>query len=283
MTVRSLRVIVVSGLILLAELALINMPYAAEEPALEDYSVQQLTDLYVDLTFAFEGNGKLEGLSKWPNSVPVKVMTFPRDSIFDKGDRFREIIDLASSVATSLDRGAGKHVLEAYGSEEMVNMALSPEARSRVTELASIFLYVGSRGEIKETATMLSETIGRHVLDIHRGYLSGSVSAGGPLCYGVVLPEPNDPYTILRAWVFIEDTAAIEECLYEEIMQSFGLFNDLPAGAPSMFNDDMVYNVPTPLDWFMWRLHLDSRLRPGMSESEVRAVAPQLISDLLNR
>jgi hypothetical protein len=70
-------------------------------------------------------------------------------------------------------------------------------------------------------------------------------------------------------------------CLHEEIVQGFGLANDHPRARPSIFNDDEEFATLTTHDEMLLRILYDRRLRPGMTEAQVRPILPAILSGLI--
>lgn len=70
-------------------------------------------------------------------------------------------------------------------------------------------------------------------------------------------------------------------CINEEIAQGLGLPNDSPRARPSIFNDDQEFALLTPMDELMLRMLYDDRLRPGMTEDEVRPLVGLIAAELL--
>lgn len=70
-------------------------------------------------------------------------------------------------------------------------------------------------------------------------------------------------------------------CLHEEIAQGLGLQNDHPKARPSIFNDDEEFALLTRMDEMMLRILYDPRLRPGMTEAEVRPIVQQIAAELM--
>ena len=70
-------------------------------------------------------------------------------------------------------------------------------------------------------------------------------------------------------------------CLHEEIVQGFGLANDHPRVRPSIFNDDEEFATLTTHDELLLRILYDRRLRPGMTQADVRPILPAIVAGLI--
>ncbi|MEO0360893.1 MAG: DUF2927 domain-containing protein [Pseudomonadota bacterium] len=69
-------------------------------------------------------------------------------------------------------------------------------------------------------------------------------------------------------------------CIHEEVVQALGLANDADHVRPSLFNDDEEFALMTRHDEDLLRILYDPRLRPGMTEAEVRPLLPAIVEDL---
>lgn len=84
-----------------------------------------------------------------------------------------------------------------------------------------------------------------------------------------------------HASVFIpSDTAPqeVRDCLHEEMAQALGPLNDLYRLPDSVFNDDNMHGVLTGFDMLVLRVIYSPALVNGMSEGEVRARLPDILS-----
>ena len=70
------------------------------------------------------------------------------------------------------------------------------------------------------------------------------------------------------------------DCAYEEILQALGPINDDSAVPWTMFNDDVQKGFFDIYDQYLLNILYDRRIRPGMTQSEVRAVLPQVLADV---
>lgn len=239
-------------------------------------SVAEIADLYVEVALSDEVTKRKSKLSKWPSDVEVKIYTFPGDSMFNVTGRPGEIVDLVAQVAAQIAAPVGPGRLRAPDWDAMTEMLMGgmlshPEALDY-----SIMVTVGSMADLKHVSDKLAATLPA-AAEAHAGFLRGVEKRPGPLCYAILSTKPETRYVLYRAWVFVEFTDRLEECLFEELMQTFGLPNDLPPKSPSMFNDDMLNDRPTELDWLLWRIQFDDRLTPGMDENEIRQVLPRIL------
>lgn len=70
-------------------------------------------------------------------------------------------------------------------------------------------------------------------------------------------------------------------CIHEEMAQAMGLPNDSPEARPSIFNDDGEFGLLTAHDELLLRMLYDRRLKPGMTEAQVRPIVEQIAAELM--
>lgn len=250
----------------------------AEDIVLDRLSNETVTDLYVHLAFNQEIEPRhFSYLRKW--GEPIHIYTFPRDSVFDKGTEhansvMNSVYDVVQDISTIIGPG---RVL-GLDSKAMTDLVTQSPFTSIEDLVGGIAVYVGSRSELSDIANALGaadriipETVHRYV----------DINPVRPLCLGFALPRRDDHSILTIGWVLIEDNeSTIVECIYEELMQMFGILNDFPSGAPSLFNDDGVFSRPTELDRLLFAVHFDDRLEAGMTEEEVRVRLVEILTDI---
>ena len=67
------------------------------------------------------------------------------------------------------------------------------------------------------------------------------------------------------------------DCIYEELLQALGPINDDPSVPWSMFNDDVQMGFFDVYDQHILNILYHPRIRPGMSQEEVKAVLPEVL------
>lgn len=72
----------------------------------------------------------------------------------------------------------------------------------------------------------------------------------------------------------------VRDCLHEELAQAMGPLNDLFRLTDSVFNDDNFHAALTGFDMLMLRVHYAPELRSGLTEAEVAARLPTVLSRL---
>jgi len=251
------------------------------EPKLLGYTIDDLVDRYVELALSREAGTSSEGsgtLAKWSPDASVRIFPQPSASIAAPTDLFVSETKRISDSLASLITHPKIVTLDLAELEEAARQAKADGSAAFFEN--SIAVYIAPRNEL--LAKMLE--IKEKVTPLFPDYLISAVSnANKTACVGWNLRRGAADFSLYRAFIFIEyyDQATLDACLYEEIKQSFGIPNDFPAGTPSIFNDDDVYQVPTPLDLLLWRVHADPRLKVGMKEQEVRPIARRIIEEFM--
>ncbi len=70
------------------------------------------------------------------------------------------------------------------------------------------------------------------------------------------------------------------DCAYEELLQSLGPINDTSSVPWTMFNDNVSMGFFDVYDQYILNLLYDPRIKAGMTVQEVRAVLPEVMSDV---
>ena len=70
------------------------------------------------------------------------------------------------------------------------------------------------------------------------------------------------------------------DCAYEELLQSLGPINDTSSVPWTMFNDNVSMGYFDVYDQYLLNLLYDPRIKAGMTVQEVRAVLPDVLTDV---
>lgn len=70
------------------------------------------------------------------------------------------------------------------------------------------------------------------------------------------------------------------DCAYEELLQSLGPINDTESVPWTMFNDNVSMGYFDVYDQYLLNLLYDPRVKPGMTVQEVKAVLPDVLTDV---
>lgn len=242
--------------------------YAAEAQLERDVVVEA----YLDLAFGTE--------FETPTTRPDIILKRPQDQVavvvpFPQRSSFRYVLfwQVGRVVADIAARSSGLQ-LRALGPDEAIEFINSPDTSSLGPNNA-IVVNIGSREEIRESVEFAASP-DPAIMEIYERALHQAETANGPVCL-VATGEPDPTTGILgRALIWIEDGPWLDECLYEEIMQAFGLTNDFQSDLDSLFSDHSRATRPTLMDWCFWSIHTNAALKPGMDRVSARAVATNL-------
>jgi hypothetical protein len=70
------------------------------------------------------------------------------------------------------------------------------------------------------------------------------------------------------------------DCAYEELLQALGPINDTSSVPWTMFNDDVSMGFFDVYDQYILNLLYDPRIKAGMTVQEVKAVLPEVLTDV---
>ncbi|WP_019615430.1 DUF2927 domain-containing protein [Psychromonas ossibalaenae] len=95
----------------------------------------------------------------------------------------------------------------------------------------------------------------------------------------------NSKQEIVRGLIVIpvdktRQDGRLVECVVEELTQLMGLPNDSELVYPSIFNDRSIDSYLTGLDYLLLKIAYHPKLKPGMTDSQVRAQLPSILKQL---
>ncbi|MCI4649480.1 DUF2927 domain-containing protein, partial [Phaeodactylibacter sp.] len=90
----------------------------------------------------------------------------------------------------------------------------------------------------------------------------------------------NEDTSVISAGLIFLNYNFFKECTEEEITQSLGLMNDINGFQFSAFNDGAIIKM-TKLDWLLFEILYDDRIKAGMNINEVQEIFPQIYQDKL--
>ncbi|PZA13667.1 hypothetical protein DNX69_03385 [Rhodopseudomonas palustris] len=93
----------------------------------------------------------------------------------------------------------------------------------------------------------------------------------------------NDRFEIERSDVILtidNGDFVFRDCAYEELLQSLGPINDTDKVPWTMFNDDVQKGFFDVYDQYLLNILYHPAIRPGMTVPEVKAVLPQVLTDV---
>lgn len=234
----------------------------------------QTTELYLRVAFGSEFESLIPGvisdrILKRAQGKAVSIIAFPQPSV-PLDESFRVVGEVAEELATH----SSDLRLHTYSRDEVLRLSASLVAGDRRSFDDAVLIYIGSQDELRRVASAAG------IASLYDTLSDAASTAGLPLCFGIMLARTDNPNEIGKAAVLIEHSLALRECLFEEIMQTFGISNDLPAGTPSIFNDDNLFGTPTELDWKLWRIHTDHSIRSGMNIEDARHAVSAILGQL---
>lgn len=235
----------------------------------------QVVDLYVEIAFGSEFGvlapaSNQSALDKRRTDAAVNIVPLPQSSV-----PLAEPTSLVQSIVSELNLHSGGLRLIAYMPEDMKGL-LERVSRDRSIYLDTVLVYIGSRSELNgliDKASSENLAIQRFRDEV----ISDPENDGRPLCAAASFVRDDGILGMGTAAVWVEYGPHLRACLFEEIIQSFGLGNDFAPGTPSIFNDDDVYDAPTALDWQLWRVHTDPRLKHSMGPAEAREIVQEIL------
>jgi hypothetical protein len=93
----------------------------------------------------------------------------------------------------------------------------------------------------------------------------------------------NDRFEIEHSDVILTYDSSdftFHDCAYEELLQSLGPINDTSSVPWTMFNDDVSMGFFDVYDQYILNLLYDPRIKAGMTVQEVKAVLPDVLTDV---
>jgi hypothetical protein len=250
---------------------------AENEPS---FPKSTILDYYIKLTFSDDATSepaRVPGLlAKRDGSARNKVIMSLGDSALSSDAHIQEITDDVGEVLGSLAAHSKDFRYKFYSIDEVLGIMKMSHADAQEALADSLQIYVGSVDEI-DGATKQQEGHGLKVRSLFEAARSRSSQSKIPLCFGGVFYKPDLSNEIGYSVLYAEDGNALMNCLYEGIMRSAGLMEKLPDGSYSTFGDDGLFSSPTQLDWALWALHMNPKLSHGMTISQTRQMASQVL------
>jgi hypothetical protein len=238
-----------------------------------------VVESYLSLTFGTEfetAASRSDVLVKRPQDQISVVVTFPQPSSF----RYELFWQVGRIVAEMAAYSMGQQV-RALGPDDAVKFLTNPSA-SNVGENNAIVVNIGSRNEIRASLE-LAASADPALLEIYESVLEQAVAEGGAICLVASgFPMAGSP-VLGKAIIWIEDTPNLEDCLYEEMLQSFGLMNDIQRDVDSLFSDVSSASRPSSMDWCFWAIHTNAAMKAGMDQIAARAAAQALFPSVCDQ
>ncbi len=95
-------------------------------------------------------------------------------------------------------------------------------------------------------------------------------------------PTFNEQLEPLAVLVIIKTGKGYDpSCVYEEMVQSMGLYRDDDSLVSTLFTDSYkYYERPTELDWLLLKVLYDKRLKNGMTRDQARPIVARILTEL---
>lgn len=237
-----------------------------DRPSPLDYSPEELVSLYIFLAFGSELETIAEGyrpLIKRPANLSPIVLALPMESTDHRPGGRDALIEDVEAVADVISQRLGGTAFRSLSPRQLTTYFLTHQAGTATdTVKERLPIIFGNDEELKE---ILERYAGTGMDYISRSAIATLDAAedGDNYCVLLTGTEAETPGVISEQLILINRDSDIESCLDEDMIHSFGLTNDFPAGSASILNDDNVFRLPTELDRFFLRVHADDRLLPG--------------------
>lgn len=236
----------------------VSLPFLAARPRVEPpYSNSQLLRNFLSIALQAEAADDIGpdggiAISKWSSPIRYRLA----------GAKIRDRVQIAA-LSQHLAKLTGLDIREAR-EVERYNMDIR-------------FVPVAFRAaEMRDL--LATQWLGPRVASLATGWRDYEMDR----CFTLTTRDPQSGVTG-TAHVFIKDELPLiwrETCIIEELTQSLGLLNDDPRAAPSIFNDDGVYQALTSHDELLLRILYDPRIRSGMRRRSVVPLAEEVIADI---
>ncbi len=216
----------------------------AKLPKGVERSNRDLTEDFLDLTFALESGETLDGLLRYETPVRVYLASPGLEAYGgDLEDLLARLRNEAGiDIARTGDAAAAQIVIEAVPSAEI----------SRVYPTAACFIVPGETN----WQDFLRSRPDARLRWSDQTELKGAA---------IFLPLDTTPQDV-------------RDCLNEEITQALGPANDLYRLPDSIWNDDNFHGIATSFDMLILRTLYQPELESGMSREEAASRLPKLIA-----
>lgn len=207
-------------------------------------------------------------ITKRPLDDITIVVPFPLPSSFS----YHFFSDVERVVEEISARSTGLKI-QALRVEEASKFVSAPQVPVRND---AIVVHLGSRDEIR-AAVALAAKDDPHLLEVYSELVDQAVQYDQDVCLMASRFVEAGVPVVGKAIVWIEDGSRVQECLYEEILQAFGISNDFQYDINSIFSDSIGVMRPSALDWCFWAIHTNAAIKPGMTREAAKAAALELV------
>jgi hypothetical protein len=250
---------------------------------INSFKTEYIVDRYIRQAFSNDGSDvRLHVLSKYRyGEVPV-VFPLPNSSVVTTNEELLSIVERVKSVGDHINLKSEAGPIAKFLSKREFEAKLTTTEGVGTAKDGIVNVFIGDnlsiRSIIKNNNANVTEVLKNRVLSAFDA--SDGITS---FCAAFSYLDESNPGVITGASILIEFGDDFEACLYEQIMQSFGLWADFPPGTQSLFAEDELFTSPTELDWLIWRLHTSRELKAGAGREEVREIATVLVNNWLGR
>jgi hypothetical protein len=228
-----------AGLAVAFGLVLAGVGSASAGPSLRSYSDGALAKGFMATVFGLEHGSSGAGIvKKWHRPVRFRI---ENESATDRSRVVAKFIGQLSSRLPGIDARLARPGEEA-------NFVVHVVDRSGYAERVRTVAYGGTHGRVPGRC-MVKVDFGRRGIDRSDAFI-----------------------------VADEGDGLFQRCMIEEILQGLGPMNDSAALEDSVFNDTSRHTRLMAFDRAVVAMLYDSRVRHGMSRSEVEAIMPDLVA-----
>lgn len=218
--------------------------FATPHPSPPGQSNTNIAADFLSLHFELESGRPLSTFTRFETPITVRVTGNPPPSLMPDLKRLIGRLRTEAGIDITLVNGDANITIQAVSRED-IRRALPQAACFVVPNVTSIEEFRRNRRKIKTSWTVLEQ---RQKL-------------------GIFVPYDASPQEV-------------RDCLHEELAQAIGPLNDLYRLPDSVFNDDNVHTVLTGFDMLILRVGYAPELRNGMTQAEVAARLPAILSRL---
>ncbi|WP_417673632.1 DUF2927 domain-containing protein [Pseudodonghicola sp.] len=219
--------------------------FAAAHPEAPRRSNPNIAADFLALHFELESGRKLDSFTRFETPVTVRVTGTPPASLSPDLRRLLSRLRREAGIDIhQVNRGAANITIEAVSREE-IRSALPQAACFVVPNVSSFDEFRRDRRKPKTSWSALRDRTRM----------------------GIFVPSDSTPQEL-------------RDCLHEELAQALGPLNDLYRLPDSVFNDDNVHTVLTGFDMLILRATYAPELHSGMTEGQVAARLPAILSRL---
>ncbi len=151
------------------------------------------------------------------------------------------------------------------------------------------YIFVRDLKDMRKLARDMRDLSGQYAEQSHQWYVFQNLASTFDVivreelesCFAFPsFAEDGRRGTTLIVFFLSVPSHTLESCVYEETIQSMGLFNDDDSLFNTMFTDSFKeYLFPTELDWMMLRILYDDRIRNGMTRKEVMPIVRKILKE----